>query len=158
MCCLPSIASQASKRRCQDDCTALRLSVDSLQAKGEQFDALQAKLDEAEKDSRALQQRDTMHAITIKSLAEAHEADRLRLHELDRRVELLAMDKMFLSKELDVTTERAKAADKERERLSAKIDDLRKHKQQLVEQLSQQRTQPARRTVPTHHETAGPAA
>ena len=131
--------SQASKRRCQDDCTALRLSVDSLQARGEQFDGVQARLEEAERDNRALQQRDTMHAVTLKSLAEAHEADRLRLHELDRRAELLALDKMFLAKELDVATERAKAADKERERMSSKIDDLRKHKEQLVEQLSAQR-------------------
>ena len=128
--------SQASKRRCQDDCTALRLSVDSLQAKGEQFQALQAKLEEVEKDNRALQQKDTMHAVTFKSLAEGHEADRLRLHELDRKVELLTMDKMFLNKELDIATERGKAAEKERERLANKIDDLRKHKEQLVDQLS----------------------
>ena len=127
---------QASKRRCQDDCTALRLSVDSLQAKAEQFNALQAQLDAADKGNKALQQRDTMHAITMKSLAEAHEADRLRLHELDRKVELLTMDKMFLSKELDIATERGKAADKEKERLNNKIDDLRKHKDQLVNQLS----------------------
>lgn len=135
--CVHLTSSQASKRRCQEDCTSLRLSVDSLQAKGEQFDALQAKLDEVEKDNRALQQNDTMHAITMKSLAETHEADRIRLHELDRKVELLTMDKMFLNKELDIVSERGRAADKERERLNNKVDDLRKHKEQLVQQLSQ---------------------
>jgi len=142
-------SEQASKRRCQEDCTALRLSVDNLQAKGEQFDALQSKLEETEKDNRALQQKDTMNAITLKSLVEAHEADRLRLHELDRKVELLTMDKMFLNKELDIVSERSKGADKERERLNSKVDDLRKHKDQLVEQLSPHATHSQTSTAST---------
>ena len=114
--------------------------MDRLQAKGEQFDAVQAKLDEVEADNRALQQKDTLHAATIASLAESHEADRLRLHDLDRKVELLTMDKMYVNKELELAVERGKVAEKERERLSNKIGDLRRHKEQLVEQLSHHTT------------------
>ena len=124
-----------AKRRLMEEVTTLKLHTDALQVKGGAYDGLQSRLEQVEREHRELSQQSLLHASTVKSLLDEKDALVQRGRDNERKVELLTLDKLYLTTQLDAARDRLTLAERDRDRLQAQADDLRRHKEQMVEQL-----------------------
>ena len=131
--------ADAARKRYAEENAQLKISADVLQLKGAQYDAVHARAEAAEAEARALSQQALLTSSTLKALVDDKEHVVLKARDDEKKVELLTMDKAYLSSALDANAERVKQRDKELERASAQLEDARRHKEQLIEQLTKTR-------------------
>ena len=124
-----------AKRRLAEEVAALKLHTDALQVKGAAYDGLQSRVEQLDREHRELTQQSLLHASTVRSLLDDRDALAMRGRDNEKKVELLTMDKLYLSSQLDAARERLALAERDRDRVQGQVDDVCRHKEQLVEQV-----------------------
>lgn len=126
---------EALNKKLNEDLTRRTVQMNELTAKGEMYDAVRLKAERLEEEYQQLQQKDLLNCITNKSLLEERESQSSKLFNLEKSQDLLRMDKMYLTKEVERITECYRNSEKDKERLEVKQVELKRAKEELVEKL-----------------------
>lgn len=118
-----------------DELSKKTLQINELSSKGELYDSLHARAAKLEEEVSALRQRDLVSGLTLKSLQEERESLSSRSFNLDKSIDLLRQDKMYLTKEVERLTECYRNSDRNLERAEGKNAELKRQKEELVEKL-----------------------
>lgn len=118
-----------------DELSKKTLQINELSSKGELYDSLHSRAAKLEEEVSALRQRDLVSGLTLKSLQEERETLSSRSFNLDKSIDLLRQDKMYLAKEVERLTECYRNSDRNLERAEGKNAELKRQKEELVEKL-----------------------
>jgi progesterone-induced-blocking factor 1 len=126
---------ESVNERLSGELAAAQGRVQELEGKGALFDKVSARVAELESQNEELSKQVTLQAVALRATAADREELQKRLSDAEQSLEMLRLDKMYLSKEVQAITDRCTNAERDKERLIEKNRELKKSREEMVEKL-----------------------